>query len=135
MLAERDVDLGEHAGQTVGDHPRGAVDGLLGGLEHRDECSLPMFFAGGQQLRRTQQAGDVHIVAAGVGHSRGRTGIGQPGVLRHRQSVHIGAQQDRLTVAVAQHADHTGTAHAGGDLEAELAQTVGDRGGGAVLLM
>ena len=84
MLAESDVDLGEQVGQPVGDHTRGAVDGLLGGLEDRDKRSPPMLFAGGQQLGRTQQAGDVHIVSAGMGHARRRTCVGQSGVLCHR---------------------------------------------------
>lgn len=145
MLAEGDVDGRDFVGQPVGDHPTGSVCGLFGGLKQRDQRSAPMLLPRSQQLSRAQQAGDVHVVAAGVCHrhrglvarpSRHRgTGVGQPGVLTDGECVHIRAEQHRRAIPVSQHPDDSGTAHPGGHLEAELLQSFSNDGCRAVLLM
>ena len=60
----RDRDARE---QPVVDHALGAVTSLLGGLEQRDHRPGPLARVISQQLGRTEQAGQVHVVAAGVG--------------------------------------------------------------------
>ena len=48
-----------------------------------------------QQVHRLDQHGGMCIVAAGVHAAGYLTGKVEPGLLRHRQGVHVAAQQDR----------------------------------------
>jgi len=102
MLPQHDVGLAEPIEQAIVDHGPGALSELLSRLEDQDQRALPCVGVLGESSGGSQQAGDVHIVAAGV-HNRhivavaiGSTrcaGIRQSGLFFHRQSVHIGTQQ------------------------------------------
>ncbi len=99
---------------------------------------------GRQDLCRAHQPGHVQVVAAGMRDRRcpagGRVGpgpgagIGQAGVLLHRQRVHVRAQQDGGSVAVAQEPDDARSAHALGNLEPEILQPARRDAGRAPLL-
>ena len=86
----------------------------------------------------------MHIVAAGV-HDRdrvpvgvgagGRAGVREAGVLLDREGVHVGAQHDGRSVAVAQHPDDAGPADARTHLAAGPLELLGGLGGGALLVV
>ncbi|CAM5388048.1 Cobaltochelatase subunit CobN OS=Streptomyces alboniger OX=132473 GN=cobN PE=4 SV=1 [Streptomyces alboniger] len=71
---------------------------------------------------------------AGVHDALGAGGVGQAGALRHRERVHVGAEQDGRALAVRQYGHDAGAAHSGGDLVAVGGRAAGGLGGGAVLL-
>jgi hypothetical protein len=141
VLAEHDVRHREPRVQAVIDHRLRALADLLRGLEDEQQRPVPGAFAGlrGQVRRGAEQAGDVHVVAAGVHHRDVRVfrpvgaRVRQAGLLKHRQPVHVGAQQHRRPGPVRQHADHAGAAHPGRDLVAEFAQAFRDDPGRPVL--
>ena len=135
VLTECDVHLRNPCRQPVGHHPRGPVDGLLGGLEQRDKRSAPMLLGVSHQLRRTQQTRHMHVVPARVRDAVVGARVRQAGVLGERQGVHVGAQQHTRAVAVAQHAHHPGTADTADHLEAGRRQPVGGLARCAVLLV
>jgi hypothetical protein len=122
----------------------GAVARLLGGLEQRDQGPVPLAGVTGQELDRAQQAGHVHVVAAGMG-DRYLAAVGplgghgarvvHAGIFADGQRVQFGPEQDGRPGAVGQDAHHTRAADAGLDGEAVLAQFPGDALGGAVLLV
>jgi hypothetical protein len=59
----------------------------------------------------------------------------QVGRLLNRQSVHVGTQSDRaLTIAIAQHADHTGNADTAVDLDAPFLQLARHQIGGPMFV-
>jgi hypothetical protein len=64
----------------------------------------------------------------------GLAGVGQAGLLLHRQRVEVGAQHDRRPRPVAQYADHAGAAHPLGDLVAQRPQCLREDPGGPRLL-
>jgi len=143
VLTEHDVGLRHPVVQTVGDHRLGAAALLLGRLEQDHERARPGVTVGDQAFGRAEQAGDVDVVPAGVHHrhvvalgigAAGGAGVRQPGLLRHRQPVHVRAQQHRRTGAVLQHADHAGATDAGSDGDAESIKRLGDDARGAMLL-
>jgi hypothetical protein len=85
----------------------------------------------------------VDVVTAGVEHVDGvplvvdaadRAGVGQLGLLLHRQGVHVRPEQRGGTVAVAQHPDHAGPAHPGRRLVTQRAQAPRDDARGPLLL-
>jgi hypothetical protein len=105
---------------------------------------MPAGGAAGQQLGGAEQAGDVHVVTAGVRHrhlvavgvgSRDRAGIGQAGRLPYGQGIHVRPQQHRRALSVAQHSHHARSADAGVDLIAALPEPVADLRGGLPLLV
>src|SRR6185437_11641458 len=49
-------------------HAPGAVAGLLGGLEQRDQGPVPLAAMTGQKLARPGQAGHMDVVTAGMRH-------------------------------------------------------------------
>jgi hypothetical protein len=73
----------------------------------------------------------MHVMAAGMRH-RGRlagrvrrrdcAGIGQSGRLLDRQAIHVGAQHDRRTLAVAQQSDDAGLTDPGRHLIAVVGE-------------
>jgi len=72
---------------------------------------------------RVRQRNDVAVtVGAGLGG-----GVGQAGVLRHREGVDVGAEQRRGALAVGQHADYAAADLL--DVVAEALQPSGDLGG------
>ena len=120
--------------QAVLEHGARAAQALLGRLEDEVHCAVESP-GGGEVARRAQQHGGVAVVAAGV-HAPGvlravREGVG----FFDRQRVHVGAQAHAARrVAVAQHPDHAGAAHAAMHLDAEAGELLGHQGGGAGLL-
>jgi len=126
VLAEHHVRYADLAQQPVVQHrPRARAD-LFGGLEDRDHRALPVIAACGERRDGAAQPGHVHVVPARVHHVRalatrvGRhhvAGVVQPRLLAHRQRVHVGAQQHRRAVPIAQHARHAGPADPGADRE------------------
>ncbi|MDQ0710273.1 hypothetical protein QFZ52_002925 [Arthrobacter woluwensis] len=143
VLSQHHIGTRETVQETVAEHLCGAASGLLGGLEDRDERARPLLAGPGQQFGRPEQAGHVHIVAAGVHDGdvvavrigpAGGAGVVEAGLLLDGQAVHVRAQQHGGADAVGQDADDAGPAHALRHLEAELTQVPGDDAGGAGLL-
>lgn len=139
VLGQHHVDGAQQVREAVLDHPAGSVAELLGRLEQRDRGAAPVLPGVGEQGGGAQQAGHVHVVAARVHHrdlpvlgagGHHGAGVGQAGLLRHGQRVHVGAHQHGRPVAVVQRRDHSGAADAGTDLEAEAAQPVRNGGSG-----
>ena len=108
--------------------------------------SVPCHASGArrEELGGARQPGDVHVVAAGV-HDRdrvavgvgtgGRAGVREAGVLLYGEGVHVGAQHDGGSVAVAQHPDDAGPADAGAHLAAGPLELLGGLGGRAALVI
>ena len=91
--------------QTVLEHhPRAALV-FLGRLENEHHGALARW-VGGHCTGRAEQHGGVAVMPAGVHFTRHLRCIRQPGCLRDVERVDIGAQTDRPTLAVAQHAHH-----------------------------
>jgi hypothetical protein len=143
VLRQRHRRGGDEVGESVVEHSPRSVTGLLRRLEQRHQGPVPAVPAVGEQLGRTQQAGDVQVVAAGVHHGHlvavgiggdDRAGVRKTGGLANRQGVHVGAQQHRRAVPVVQDADHAGAADALVHLEAGRPQSVGREPSGASLL-
>jgi hypothetical protein len=133
MLAEDDAGPAEPVDQAVVDHGLGTRPDLLGGLKHHHQRSGPGLAVLCQRLARSDQAGHVHVVPAGVHHwdlvtvgvhAMGAAGVGQPGLLGYRQAVHVGSEQGGRALAIAQGPDDPGSAYAGGCLVSKLAQMV-----------
>ena len=85
----------------------------------------------------------MDVVTAGVEHVDGVTfvvnatdgaGVGQFGLLLHRQGVYVRPEQRGGTVAVAQQPDHPGAAHPGRGLVTQRAQMPRDDTRGPLLL-
>ena len=68
VLGQGDVRGGGAVEQPVVNHGLGAVTGLLGGLEQRDQGPVPQLRVIGHELGHAGHAGHVHVVAAGMGH-------------------------------------------------------------------
>jgi hypothetical protein len=86
--------------EPVGEHGARAVDGFLRGLADQHQSSVPLIFRGREQLRGTDQRGDVDIVSAGMHYAYVQAGVilgvnvagvGQTGLFFDGQRVHIGA--------------------------------------------
>ncbi len=118
-------------------------DRLLGRLREPQQRALPSVAVPGQELGRPHEARGVGVVAAGV-HDRDvpalrvlrhhLAGVGQAGLLPHRQGVHVGPEGHDRPVAVAQRPDDPRPADATGHLVARASQAVGDDPCGPVLL-
>ena len=63
-----EVGLGEARVEPIVEHGAGAADGLLGGLGDQEHGARPAILVIGQPARRADEAGHVHVVAAGVHH-------------------------------------------------------------------
>src|ERR1700733_13339991 len=72
---------------------------------------------------------DRDRMPVGVG-ARGRAGVRESGVLLDREGVHVRAQHDGRSIAVAEHPDDAGAPLAAGPLE-----LLGGLGGGALLVV
>ena len=119
MEGERVIRLREARVEPVLYHRLGATNALLGGLDDEDDGALPPVLHRRQPPGGADHRGDVGIVPTGVHHRcvdavdadlMDLAGIGETGFLLDRQSVHVGADQDGGTIAVAQHADDAGLA-------------------------
>ena len=143
MLAEHDVGLREPVEDAVGDHGLRAGAVLLGRLEHGDDRARPLFLGRDQLLERAEQrrhvhvvparVHDRHVVAGGVGAAR-RARVLEPGLLGHRQRVHVGAQPDDRPLAVLDERGDAGLADALLECDAQLRQVLRDHPGRAGLL-
>src|SRR3954453_17187665 len=60
--------------------------------------------------------------------------LGEARVLLHREGIHVGPQQNRRALAIAQKPDDAGTAHALADLVSLLSEPLGGDPGGPPLL-
>jgi hypothetical protein len=83
---------------------------LLSGLKGEQQRPMPFIACRGQFRRRAEQAGDVHVVTAGVHYRNVRAArvraayaarVHQAGLLKHQEPVHIGAQEHRRPVPCA----------------------------------
>ncbi len=110
VLSEDHVGLRESLEQAVVDHCLRALAGLFGRLEYGHQRTAPRRSRVRQQLRCAGEPGDMHIVAAHVGHGdriavpigRGRrAGVRETGRFLNRQRVHVSAEHDGRAVAVA----------------------------------
>ena len=131
MEGQRIVGLAETLPQVVFHHDPGADDALLGGLADQHQGAGPLLPLRRHQPRRTHQAGNVDIVAAGVHHEcllpgvihlLCPGGIGQAGLFLQRQTIHVRAHHHQWPRPVLQQGHHPGAADTLGDLEPRLAQ-------------
>ena len=81
--------------QPFFEHEAGAVEPFLAGLEHEEHPTGEISTAIAQQAGRAGEHRHVGVVPAGVHRPVDRALVRQPRVLRHRQRVHVAAQQHR----------------------------------------
>ena len=112
--------------QPLLDHELGTARALLPRLEHEHHAPGELVPPRAQQVRRSHQPGHVQVVTARV-HRPGGRGVLQPGLLGHRQPVHVAAQQHRGPgPGATQHRDHRGHRAPQGDLQVQPVQRVHD---------
>ena len=93
---------------------------FFAGLEHEQDTTCQVGLPGGEHLRRAGEHRDVGVVTAGVHRALDRAGAVEPGVLRHRQRVHVAPQQDRRARLVAgQQRGHARRLLVHGDVESQ----------------
>ena len=95
MQGEGGVGLGVGVEQTVLDHVPRAGMALLARLEHELDRAGQLVAVAMQEMHRLHQHRGVRIVAAGMHAAGDLAGEVEPGLLRHRQRVHVAAQEDR----------------------------------------
>ena len=143
---EGDVEVGQREAliQTVFQHGDSALAQLLGRLADQHQRAGPFIGALDQLAGRTDQAGHVGVVGAGVHgrvldaamvHTGIGGGIGQAGLLAHRQAVHVSAQHQGRPLAVLHHRHDAGAADLIGDLKAQGPQLGGQTGRGLDFLV
>ena len=121
--------------QAVREHGARPAAALLGGLEDEMHGARPARIAR-QQGGGAEQGGGVAVMPAGMHHAGFGGGMGGAGRLRDGQRVHVRPQPDRaVRLPARQGRHHPGSAHAGGEGDAELAQALLHEGGGRVLLV
>ena len=84
-----------HVEQALVEHEPGAVVALLAGLEHEQHPTGDLVAALAQQVGGARQHRGVGVVTAGVHAPLDVRGEVEPGVLGHRQGIHVAAQQHR----------------------------------------
>ena len=82
--------------QAARDHIRGALENFFGRLEFQLDRTFQLVLVSLEQLRRTQQHGRMHIVAAAMHLAGDFRAELFTRVLGDGQGVHIGTQQDSL---------------------------------------
>ncbi len=144
MKREGEVRPAEPLEKSVFQHRRRAAAALLGRLADEDQRAPPFILHRREQGRRADERRDVDVVAAAMHDLDGLAPVvlagrdarvGQPGLLLQRQSVHVGAQEHRGSLAVLQHRDHAGLADSGRHLVAERAKLFGQLRRGAHFLI
>ena len=130
--------------QAIVDHALGAVAGLLGRLEERDQGSGPLAAVIGHQFGHAEQAGHVHVVATGMGHRHLVAGgvlagrgarVVRAGIPPDGQCVQFGLEQEGGPAAIGQDTRHSRTADASVDREVVFLQFSGDTLCGAALVV
>ncbi|CEE81602.1 hypothetical protein XAC2852_810091 [Xanthomonas citri pv. citri] len=138
---------GEVGKQAFLEHQRGAAlfvawGAFFGGLEDQHHFAGQLLAHAHQRFGHAEQDGGVRIVAAGMHHpdllaAVFGSGLGserQPGLLCHRQRVHVRTQRDlRPRLGALDDGHHAVMGDAGARLEAQLAQLRGHGGGRALL--
>ena len=108
---------------------------LLGGLEEEEHGSAPGVAGRGEAVGGAEQAGDVHVVAAGVHDALDRRWRTAGPVVSVTGRASMSARSSTVGPgAVAQDADDTGAADALDHVVAQVAQPGRDDAGRAVLL-
>jgi hypothetical protein len=124
--------LGDDVEQPLVQHEPGTVEPLLARLHHEHDLPGQLVAALGEQPGGAQQHRHVRVVPAGVHRTGHLGGEVQPGVLVHRQRVHVPAQQvGRAGPGAAQHADHRAGARPGAHLDREVGEGLQHGGLGA----
>ena len=95
MQSERGIGFRGRIEQPILNHAPGAGVPLLAGLEHEFDGPRQLVAMAVQEMHRRDQHGRVRIMAAGVHASGDFAGELEPRFFRHRQRVHVAAQQDR----------------------------------------
>jgi len=131
--------------KAIVDHRLRARPALLGGLENQHQRARPALARRVQGFRGSQQARDVHVVAAGVHHGlldavgvghAFLAGVRQAGAFFDREGVEIGAQQDGWAGAIAEDGRDAVAANVGFDVEvAGDALELGDAAGGGFFFL
>ncbi|MNT18624.1 hypothetical protein D3C72_1538390 [compost metagenome] len=115
---------------------------LLGGLEDQHHLARQVGLHLHQRIGHPQQRGRVRVVAAGVHHPHRLAAVGagrlggkrQPGLLGHRQRVHVRAQRDpRTRLAALDDRHHPVVGNPGFRLQPQGPQLLGHLGRGALL--
>ena len=116
---------------------------FLGGLEHEHHLARQFVPHRRQRRRHAQQHRHMRIVTAGMHHPDRLAAIGahdlrcerQPGLLGHRQCIHVGADRDaRPGPASLEDRGHAGGRDAGARLQTQGPQLIGDEFRGADLM-
>ncbi len=109
--------------QTVFNHEPRAVEALLAGLEHEHHASGEPIALRAQEFRGRREHRGVCVVTAGVHcaiHRRAKVDVG---VFRHRQCIHVAAQQNRSTGARAlEYCDEPGRRWTGFEFERQTSE-------------
>ena len=118
----------EFAEQPVLDHCQAAAAAFFGRLEDKIDGAVEIARLG-QILRRAEKHCGVAVMTAGMHPARNLRFMLELVQLLHRQRVDIGPQPDGpVGIAIsAQHADHTGLAHAAMHLDAEALELRSDK--------
>lgn len=139
VLSHDNVRHWETLKEAVRHHVAGAGAGFLGGLEHCHDGSGPSREVGAEQRGRTEEAGDVDVVAArmhhgyvgsvGTGAPR-RAGVAKPRLFQDRKAVHVRTEHHCGSVPVPQDTHDAGPADSGADLPAQPGEPFGHDPGG-----
>ncbi|MNF99035.1 hypothetical protein D3C84_819200 [compost metagenome] len=120
--------------QAVFDHPPGAAQGFLGGLEDQVEGAVELARLG-QVAGSAEQDGGMAVMAAGVHLAGIAAGVGHAAFFLDRQGVHVRADADAaVATAVLEGTDDARAADTLEDLITPLAQVAGHQLAGDVLL-
>jgi hypothetical protein len=112
----------------------GAGMAFLARLEHEFDGAFEFVAVAMQQMHRLDQHRRMRIMAAGMHAAGGLAGEVEPGFLRHRQRIHVAAQEDRAAAlrawpGAAQRDDEPRGRFAAGDLDIEPGEAAQHRRG------
>ena len=130
MQRECRIGLGVGVDQTILDHQPGAAISLLTRLEHKLDCAGQLVAMAVQQVHRLDQHRRMRVVTTGVHAAGNLAGIVEPGFFRHRQRVHVAAQQHGSTrLGAAERYDEARGRWSASDVHFETAQPIEHRFG------
>ena len=128
MQRERAVDVHSVVEHAFVDHEPRAVVAFLARLEHEPDGTGQLFAPVVEQPCCADEHRRVRVVPAGVHATVDLAREVEAGVFRHRQRVHVAAQQHDRAVADAQVGDDRRNGVAGSGLEHEPVERVEHRG-------